>query len=76
MEIVERLRIVHVQVGFSRNAIERSNVLQSFSVSRIENGYSASGLETLERMVSVEKRYESSFSCFVRVGWSKRAGSI
>jgi hypothetical protein len=71
----ERLRIMQVQKGRCQSAIARGNRAHACPLSRIESGYRDHGFETLEQMVSVETRYEWSFSCFVRVGWSKRAGS-
>jgi transcriptional regulator with XRE-family HTH domain len=74
--IRERLRILCVQKGLSQGAIERRSGLHACFVSRVENGYSVPGLETLKRMVGVETPYESSYSRFVRSGSSEKAGSI
>jgi len=71
MAIGERVRTLRAQKGLSQSAIERRDGLHARSASLVENCYSVPGLETLDRMVSVETRYESTFSCFVQVGWRK-----
>jgi transcriptional regulator with XRE-family HTH domain len=50
MTLGERLRFLRKQKGFSLNHVEKRSGLYSSFISRIENGHSLPGLETLERL--------------------------